>query len=318
MGYGGVLYLKHRFTGRSTRSLAEQPSRFLSHQVYHTMSDASRVQAGLDLLHRIGEDLHRGIFPVVYRSGRVEPFSVGTSPPSLKEVRKYGQGQQGGPPAGPRQGAAAWEGSAGGSAAAYPAASLLGDVGALRSALGDEFVDAYPQVRAHNSPGGPYFSLSVQPVEGLGRFARLLFRLGAKDQIPKAWGWWDDGTWIGPRHTNFPDGSICAFEMRDGTWLPGLPFSRLVDLWVLWVTRHLHLQAFGWWPGAQALHTPFERLAEHQPGELCGCGSGRLYVNCCRAEDEAIPSQARLREFVSVYRGGRRRPPVEVVELAAW
>lgn len=178
-------------------------------------------------------------------------------------------------------------------------------------------MDAYPQVRVHDLGTSRWYTLSIVPVRGLDRYARIAFTGDWEHRIPSAWGWWDDGIWIGSRHTNFPDGSICAFEVRDLTWHPGKPLEELVDLWSLWVVRQMHLAEFGFWPGAQALHTPHERLTEHRPNELCGCGTGRLYHSCCRESDIAVPYLDRLLQFTKAYRGGRRQPPAEVSAILA-
>ena len=91
--------------------------------------------------------------------------------------------------------------------------------------------------------------------------------------------------WIGPRHTNMPDGSICAFDPKDGTWKIGGSLVSLLDLYTLWALRHLHLQVYGYWPGRQVANFVAERFLELKPFEHCGCGGGKSYAECCSVND---------------------------------
>lgn len=108
--------------------------------------------------------------------------------------------------------------------------------------------------------------------------------------LVRGWGFWDGillekPKWIGPRHTNF-DGSICAFEISDETWVAGMSINELLRYYSLWAIRHLHLNFFGRWPGHQAVHTPIERLRELHHNEYCGCdNSVSLYNDCCYRND---------------------------------
>jgi hypothetical protein len=133
----------------------------------------------------------------------------------------------------------------------------------------------------------------------------------------RSWAFWRDPLahpeWIGPRHTNFPDGSICAFEPKDGTWCFGDPLVQLLDLCTLWALRHLYLQEFGRWPGYQSIHFPGERLLELRGDEHCGCSnSEKLYANCCMPTDM---TGNRIGESLSFFwhTGGLRKPPEAVV-----
>lgn len=113
------------------------------------------------------------------------------------------------------------------------------------------------------------------------------FRL---DQFPRAWGFWNLANgprWIGPRHTNFTDGSVCAFVPQSGTWRPGDPLDDLLDLYTVWALRQLHLEVFGRWPGGQFSPHPYYSLIEFNEGEFCGCEAQeplRHYVDCCRPQ----------------------------------
>ena len=123
-------------------------------------------------------------------------------------------------------------------------------------------------------------------------------------------------TWIGPRHTNFPDGSVCAFEPADKTWVIGDPLVTLLDLYTLWALRHLHLQVFGRWPGHQAVRHPYERILELREDEHCGCDmSDKLYGKCCRDRDLRRDRIADAVNFIILASGGLRKPPNSVVKF---
>lgn len=135
----------------------------------------------------------------------------------------------------------------------------------------------------------------------------------------RSWAFWADPlarpAWIGPRHTNFPDGSVCAYEPSDGTWSFGEPLVDLLDLYSVWALRHLHLLTFGRWPGPQAVHRPYERLLEINPEEHCGCGQDRRYVDCCRDRDLARDRIADAIDFLLWSGGTLRTPPQAVVDF---
>jgi len=115
------------------------------------------------------------------------------------------------------------------------------------------------------------------------------FLIGITFTLPvsvKAWGFWEGVTPIGPRHTNYGDGSICAFNPADRSWKGGESLVPLLDMYSLWAFRHLHLMKFGYWPGRQHCDTRYERFIEVQDFELCGCGSNTKYIECCKASDQ--------------------------------
>ncbi len=136
---------------------------------------------------------------------------------------------------------------------------------------------------------------SVLP--GLDREALFLVALPYRSGPgPRSWAFWtaaDQSAWIGPRHTNFGDGSICAFSPDEGAWSEGGDLRTLLDLYTVWALRHLHLEVFGRWPGKQyALYgadpraQAWYRLREGRDDELCGCGSEtRRYAQCCKPAD---------------------------------
>jgi len=126
-------------------------------------------------------------------------------------------------------------------------------------------------------------------LEGIDRWATFLVAIPYyPGGFPRAWGFWNlagGPKWIGPRHTNFPDGSICAFLPESGTWIQRGRLDLLIDLFTVWALRQLHLEEFKRWPGRQFSAHPYYSLAEFKPDEFCSCDNGetpRLYGECCR------------------------------------
>lgn len=165
--------------------------------------------------------------------------------------------------------------------------------GQLRKAYQESLVQlelAYACPKIFYDDDGMWLLANSSVLEGLDGKATFLVGLPfASGAAPRAWAFWkssDGHRWIGPRHTNFMDGSICAFSTEDRVWTVGGSLVSLLDLYSVWVARQLHLTEFGRWPGRQYGPHPFYRLVEFRPGELCGCGaSGRCYFDCCRPHD---------------------------------
>jgi len=157
-------------------------------------------------------------------------------------------------------------------------------------------------------------------IPGLRQHALFLLGICYAEAYIRSWAFWGDPlarpAWIGPRHTNFPDGSICAYEPSDGTWGFGEPLIALIDLYSVWAVRHLHLLIFGRWPGPQAVHLPYERLLEISPEEHCGCGQDRRYADCCRPRDLARDRIVDAVDFLFWSRGTLRSPPQAVMDFA--
>lgn len=156
-------------------------------------------------------------------------------------------------------------------------------------------------------------------VQGLDRAATFLVAFCWSKAAVRGWGFWRDsaitGRWIGPRHTNFPDGSICAFDPADGTWVFGNSIVGLLDLYTVWALRHLHLESFGRWPGPQAVFHPYERRLEFHLDESCGCGSDKMYRNCCAPRDGARRVVPDFVSFALRFAGGLREPPARVAQF---
>jgi hypothetical protein len=282
------------------------------------VGESASTKSGLDRLAAIGQGLDRDQFPVVFDGGGVEPSSP-SYPTYLPGERRSSDEPEGsrGSPARPGEWTAGGARPAGGSATPASAAAPLVR-GELLSKGGRQIVEdvagAYPQVSVRPTAHGFWITVTVQPVQGLPDAALImtLYPNDARRRV-SSWAWWTTGVWIGPRHTNYPDGSICAFEATDGTWSRRDSLVRLLDLNSVWVTRHLYLRFFGRWPGRQVLHTAFERLSEHRPTELCGCDSGTQYSNCCETRDSGQKLIDRYRDFLKVFPAPHRRPPDSVV-----
>jgi hypothetical protein len=150
--------------------------------------------------------------------------------------------------------------------------------------------------------------------------ANFIVGISFSSGIVRAWGFQGSAAigfeWIGPRHTNFSDGSICAFEPKDGTWVIGDSLVDLLDLYTVWAVRHLHFKVLGRWPGGQAVCHPYERILELRKDEHCGCAnSQKLYGQCCMENDLERNRIFDAIRFTVLMRGGLRKPPRSIVRF---
>jgi hypothetical protein len=178
----------------------------------------------------------------------------------------------------------------------------------------------YPGARRWTTKEGMWLLVQSRLLAGIRQHALFLVGVSLAGAFVRSWAFWADPiarpVWIGPRHTNFTDGSICAFEPSDGTWVFGDPLVELLDIYSVWALRHLHLEMVGRWPGPQAVHRPYERLLEIRPDEQCGCGSpGQTYALCCQPRDLARDRIADAVEFAIWCRWTLRQPPEAVVDF---
>jgi hypothetical protein len=175
----------------------------------------------------------------------------------------------------------------------------------------------YSQLRVRLAGPVIWLEGEIEPVKRLDRVARVVVSYPRDASLPvRSWAFWTNGSWIGPRHTNFGDGSICAFEIPDGTWRRELPLVGYLDLVSVWIARHTYLKEFDRWPGRQVLHTAQEQLTEHRRGEICGrCESGRLYERCHRRLDERRSTADVEAEYRGKYRGAIQMPPASSAEF---
>lgn len=273
------------------------------------------------MLQVIGRQLDRGIFPRVRNGGIVMPSEL-AEPSSTVGVEKGNDKttRQRRSETRTRKGASGRQGSAGGSWTTRQTAPVVR--ASLQTQYEGELVavhEAYPGTQVWRQEEGLWLLTEGSLLPGFQQ--RVLFLTGVSfaGTIVRGWGFWGcvaGSTWIGPRHTNFPEGSICAFEPTDGTWMIGDPLVELLDLYTLWALRHLHLQVFGRWPGYQAVPHPYERILELREDEHCGCGkSDKLYGECCRDNDLARDRIADAVNFFMRYSGGLRNPPSIVLRF---
>lgn len=276
------------------------------------------------MLWQIGSTLHLGRRCVVYDGGFARPAA--DSPATnqvgaLEEVIRNGA-HNGRPGRGSARAAGeGWQGQAreaSSATARRSAAALERQLIALErlslreslTSLIAEALHAYPQFALRGVSAGVWLSGEIRPVADLPSCATMATFI-SHDPLAEiqGWAWWGEGVWIGPRHT-YADGSICAFERADTTWVRGKSLATLLDLQTLWICQQLFLRAYDWWPGRQMLHTPVERELMQRPGELCGCGSDETYEACChdadvaelRSEDSFLLALARSR---AIHRGPR-------------
>jgi hypothetical protein len=182
----------------------------------------------------------------------------------------------------------------------------------------DGILEAYPGTKVWRQEEGLWLLTESSLLPGFQQRALFLTGISFASGIVRGWGFWSgcliNPTWIGPRHTNFPDGSICAYEPTDGTWVIGDHIVELLDLYTVWALRHLHLQVLGRWPGHQAVRHPYERILELREDEYCGCDkTDKLYGECCREKDMSRNRVADAVSFVVHTGGGLRKPPAVVM-----
>lgn len=267
-------------------------------------------------LNGICSELDRGVFPRVQNGGVVTPNVPCGSSHDLGGAQNHDRAKSRGSEAGSRKGAAGRERSSyrtPGPASQGPPV-LHEDLRTQYAAEVDAVKEAYPSAQVWEQDQGYWFLTESSLLPGLERKAVFLtgLRLSGVPAV-LGWGFWNGTAWIGPRHTNFPEGSICAFERSDGTWNVGDPLIELFDLYTLWALRHLHLEYFGRWPGKQAVSEPYERVLELHPDELCGCGrEGTRYGVCCAPADRRRDLVKEAVSFTLRYHGGLRRPPLAV------
>lgn len=180
--------------------------------------------------------------------------------------------------------------------------------------------EAYPGARIWGQGEDFWLLVESSLLQNLPRKACFLVAVSATHQLVRAWGFWNSCavgiTWIGPRHTNFPDGSICAFEPRDGTWQFGDSLVELLDIYSLWALRHFHYEVFERWPGPQSVTPPYERMLELRDDELCGCGqSQKRYAECCKPIDNKRKPLAAAVSFGFFSAWSVRNPPKPVVQF---
>ncbi|MDB5933462.1 MAG: hypothetical protein JWQ01_806 [Massilia sp.] len=277
-------------------------------------------------LRKIGIDLDTDSFPEVKNGGFVVPSTAIVSPIDLGE-EFYNVGPKGrsevkprprtsGRPRPPRQ-----PRTPGGSRAPSSTASLIG--AELRGQYEKELTAvevAYPGTQHWLNDDAIWLVVESSLLPDLGYKAYFVVAIFLGNPAVKSWGFWGTPVvgyeWIGPRHTNFPDGSICAFDLTDGTWEMGQSLVKLLDLYTIWAVRHLHYRVFGRWPGFQSVSHVYERVLEMKANEFCGCSNYRtLYGECCMQRDQSSNLLREAVGFLLWSGGGLRRPPNSIIKF---
>jgi hypothetical protein len=270
----------------------------------------------LERLKKIGQQLDADIFPRVLNGGIVTPDDTASPNTNWAKEIQYEQQGQRRSATGPGTGTAGRQRQTHRSGETGPPPPLVGP--SLQEQYESELTEvqlAYPGTRVWRHQDGLWLLSESTLLHGI--LPRAIFLTGipfSRRHVVRSWGFWA-GTpqsypsWIGPRHTNFPDGSICAFEQKDGTWRLGDSLVGLLDLYTVWALRQLHLKVLGRWPGRQWAHFLYERLTETLPGEYCGCGSNALYECCCRPDDIRRP---RVLAAIQYFSFGGRNPPTAI------
>lgn len=175
-------------------------------------------------------------------------------------------------------------------------------------------IEAYPSTHIWTEENGIWLVTNSALLDGSNLSATFLVCLpNDLTKFPKAWAFWNGLSWIGERHTNFPDGSICAFEPSDRTWTPSEPLINLLDLYTLWAFKHYYLKEFGKWPGYQVAHIAYERHLEFSDDEFCGCNNfNKKYKDCCKLKDRDMNLLKNGIHF-SIY--GKRSPPKSIFDF---
>jgi hypothetical protein len=275
------------------------------------------------MLKEIGRQLDLEIYPTIKNGGVVVPSTTAEYKPLLgeKETANERQGQ-GRPETGPRAGSTRWQRQADRGGETGSAPSIIGtDLQVTYEGEISSVQDAYPNTRVWHQSEGLWLLSESTLLPGLQ--PKAIFLTGIpfiRTRVVRSWGFWSGGllrnpTWIGPRHTNFPDGSVCAFDPNDNAWRIGDPIVRLLDLYTLWAFRHLHLQKLGRWPGKQVATIPYERITEFRENEFCGCDQyEKLYRDCCKVKDLTRKLSSKYKDYLHLT-GGVRRPPDSVVNF---
>lgn len=263
-----------------------------------------------------------------------------------KAVDQENENEQRREPRGPAAGS--WQGAAGrkGSSDRSRKAGSWSRVRSLRTAYEaqlSELEEAYPTLRTFDDEDGMWLLIDSAVFAGLDTETTFLVALPFAPYVgPRAWAFWKTSAgfrWIGDRHTNFFDGSICAFSPTENAWQEGEDLATLIDLYSVWAARHLHFEVVGHWPGRHyalldqfSFPDPYYRLIEVRDDELCTCGGpGARYRTCCKPSDlghdflklkaafegrnkgRSIRSRAPPQSVVAFIDGDRNLPPMREV-----
>lgn len=277
------------------------------------------MNTAFETLKQIGHQLDRDVFPCVHNGGFVRPLestitSIRGEETENARQRTRRSATQSRKWSDSGQGPSCGQGERGSWPSGDASPLVHSD---LQQWYGEELSavrNAYPKTLAWPFDEGMLLLVESALIHDLGRSALFLVVVPRDPwKRVKSWGFWGSlalpGDWIGPRHTNVPDGSICAFEPQDGTWQKGDSLIKLLDLYSLWATRHLYMEHYQRWPGYQSVPHAFERIVELRPDEYCGCSnSDKLYKDCCQSEDNKTSPLTAALQYAK-YGFGSRLPP---------
>lgn len=272
-------------------------------------------------IRRIGQQLDNGAEMRVKNGGFIAPGKSPVLPATGTKETHHERGKKPArSPTRPRQRAAAGQGTTGRPRTASPPAPLAHtDLRQCYEAEIGAVVQAYPGAQAWPSEDGLFLLVESRLLAGLERAAVIVLAIRYQPKPALAgWAFWDGLNWIGPRHTNYTDGSICAFDLRDDTWQIGKSLVELLDLYTVWAFRHLHLQVCGRWPGFQSVPLAWDRRRELRGDEFCGCGTKpyKRYADCCQAADwSGMGLRERVQNLLT-NRGLKRSPPPEICKFS--
>lgn len=227
-----------------------------------------------------------------------------------------------------RERTARWQGSSGRQRAAGPSGAAAPPEPARQDGIADlrqQYFDAmaevrefYPDLRVIEVEDGIWVVTQIFPIgRGGPYFSVCLFLPDRKDLEPTAFAFEKSGKSgkpIGPRHTNFPEASICAYSATDGVWEPGRTPLILLNLYAEWLVCQMFFVSEGYWPGRQSGQDSRYREIEFRDREWCDCPSGKRYGECCKGRDAAAVATARLKgEYVPL---PNRSVPRQVIRFA--
>jgi hypothetical protein len=183
----------------------------------------------------------------------------------------------------------------------------------------------YSDVRTWDGDtNGRWLSISSFPIGQDGPRATFLIAVPTDPQVRiSAWGFWrfhQETTWIGHRHTNYPDGTVCAFPIDRTYWREEDTLLPYVDLLSEWSFRHIYYALKGLWPGPQEGPCPYYRMRETRLGECCPrCKGLKRYEQCCRTLDEAEARPDDRENFIATMGCdvGQQRPHRRLFDLAS-
>lgn len=266
----------------------------------------------LEKLATLGQAIDVGQMTEVFDGGRVEALEQ-----NGKEVNDNEQRQRtGGSAAGSRQGSeGTWR------ASGESGAVRIGTEEVVQLAELESLRKAYPS-QVIEGDYGLWVIVKSQPLGDDGPQVTFVIAFPHDPRLDvKSWGFWKLGDFpkpVGPRHTNFPDQSICAFAPDDQTWTRDMGILALVDLYSTWVIRQLYFQHFGRWPGDQIGASALYRRLEFAVDEWCGCGSGQRYGECCAESDRSMTDEEAEAEHLSIFKLPylRRKIPISIQKFA--